>query len=201
MKLYYSPAACSLSPHIVSLEAAVPVTVVKVDLKTHRTEHDEDYYAVNPKGYVPALSLDDGQTLTEGPAIVQYLADQKPESGLVPGCGTFARYKIQEWLTFINGEMHKPFGVLFRGSTGAALDEAIEKISKRFAFVEKGLGDKPFLTGEIFTVADAYFFVILFWAHRLRVDIAPYPLLQGFYTRVSARPKVQAALKAEGLVR
>src|SRR5579862_1470830 len=181
MQLYYTPGACSLSPHILAREAGVPVTLEKVDLKTHKTAQGEDYYAVNPKGYVPALKLDDGRTLTEGPAIVQYLADRKPESGLAPPNGTFERYKLQEWLTFINGELHKPFGALFANASEAARQEAIAKIAKRFTWVEKELGDKLFLTGDTFTVADAYFFVILTWAHHFQVDMKPYPRLEAYY--------------------
>lgn len=201
MQLYYTPAACSLSPHIVAREAGIPVTLEKVDLKTHKTAGGEDYYTVNPKGYVPALKLDDGSTLTEGPAIVQYLADLKPESGLAPPNGTFARYKLQEWLTFINGEIHKPFGVLFSGPSETARNEAVAKIGKRFAFVEKELGDKPFLTGENFTIADAYFFVMLTWAHHHKVDLKPYPKLEAYFARVKSRPKVLEAMKEEGLVK
>ncbi|MGH6889326.1 MAG: glutathione transferase GstA [Rhizomicrobium sp.] len=199
MKLYYSPGACSLSPHIVALEAQIPLALEKVDLKTHRTERGEDYYSVNPKGYVPALKLDDGATLTEGPAIVQYLADQKPASGLAPANGSFARYKLQEWLTFINGEIHKAFVPLFAGGSEETKNAAREKIGKRFAHVEKELGDKPYLTGESFTVADAYLYVMLFWAHRQRLDLEPYPKLAAWYERASARPGVRDALKAEGL--
>lgn len=201
MQLYYTPGACSLSPHIVAREAGIPVTLEKVDLKTHKTAKGEDYYAVNPKGYVPALKLDDGRTLTEGPAIVQYLADLKPESGLAAPNGSFERYKLQEWLTFINGEIHKPFGTLFANPSEDARKQATEKIAKRFAWVEKELGDKPFLTGERFTVADAYFFVMLTWAHKFAIDMAPYPLLQAWFTRVKARPKVLDAMKEEGLVK
>ncbi|HEX3432077.1 MAG TPA: glutathione transferase GstA [Rhizomicrobium sp.] len=201
MQLYYTPGACSLSPHIVAREAGIPVTLEKVDLKTHKTARGEDYYAVNPKGYVPALKLDDGNTLTEGPAIVQYLADRKPESGLAPPNGTFARYKLQEWLTFINGEIHKPFGALFSNSSDATRKEAIEKINKRFAWMEKQLGDKPFLSGDTFTVADAYFFVMLTWAHHHRIDTTPYPKLEAYFTRVKSRPKVLEAMKEEGLVK
>lgn len=201
MQLYYTPGACSLSPHIVAREAGVPVSLEKVDLKTHKTASGEDYYAVNPKGYVPALKLDDGNTLTEGPAIVQYLADRKPESGLAPPNGTFARYKLQEWLAFINGEIHKPFGVLFSSPPEAARKEAVAKIDKRFAWVEKELGDKPFLTGDRFTVADAYFFVMLNWAHMFKLDLAPYPKLEAWFARVKARPKVLEAMKEEGLVK
>ena len=201
MQLYYTPGACSLSPHIVAREAGIPITLEKVDLKTHKTAGGEDYYAVNPKGYVPALKLDDGSTLTEGPAIVQYLADQRPQSGLAPPNGTFARYKLQEWLTFINGEIHKSFGTLFGNPSDAERKQAIEKISKRFAYVEKELGGKPFLNGDSFTVADAYFFVMLTWAHSFRLDLSPYPKLETYFARVKARPKVLEAMKEEGLVK
>ncbi|HEY3777260.1 MAG TPA: glutathione transferase GstA [Rhizomicrobium sp.] len=199
MKLYYSPGACSLSPHIVALEAGIPLALEKVDLKLHRTERGDDYYSINPKGYVPALRLDDGATLTEGPAIVQYLADQKPASGLAPANGTFARYKLQEWLTFINGEIHKSFGPLFAGGPEETKNAAREKIAKRLAYVEKELGDKPYLTGDVFTVADAYFFVMLLWAHGQKLDLEPSPKLAAYYDRASTRPKVREALKAEGL--
>jgi glutathione S-transferase len=201
MQLYYTPGACSLSPHIVALEAGVPITLARVDLKTHKTAEGEDYYAVNPKGYVPALKLDDGRTLTEGPAIVQYLADQKPESGLAPPNGTFERYKLQEWLTFINGEVHKPFGALFGNPSDAVRKESLEKINKRFGFVEKQLGDRQFITGERFTVADAYFFVMLNWAHHFKIDLKPYPGLEAYFARVRSRPKVLEAMKEEGLVK
>lgn len=199
MKLYYTPGACSLSPHIVLVEADLPAVLEKVDLKTHQTESGEDYYAVNPKGYVPALKLD-GVTLTEGPAIVQYLADQKPESGLAPREGTIARYKLQEWLTFINGELHKSFSPLFGGGSEAVKQEAIDKIHKRFAYVEKELGDKQYLTGDGFTIADAYLFVMLYWSHKHRLDLGAYPRLSALYERIAARPKVHEAMKAEGLL-
>ena len=201
MKLYYSPGACSLSPHIVVREAGLSVDLVKVDLRTHRTAEGEDYYAVNPKGYVPALKLDDGATLTEGPAIVQYLADLRPDSHLAPANGAFARYKLMEWLTFINGELHKPFGVLFGSQNETARKEALEKINRRLSWVEKELGDKPYLLGNHFTVADAYFFVMLTWAHRFKVDLKPYPGLEAYFTHVAARPKVHEAMKEEGLVK
>jgi len=201
MQLYYTPGACSLSPHIVAREAGVPISLERVDLKTHKTGKGEDYYSVNPKGYVPALKLDDGGTLTEGPAIVQYLADQKPESGLAPPNGTFARYKLQEWLTFINGEVHKPFGTLFGNPSEGEQKQAIEKINKRFAYVEKELGDKQFLTGDSFTVADAYFFVMLNWAHLHKVDLKPFPKLEAYFARVRSRPHVHEAMKEEGLVK
>jgi len=201
MKLYYYPGACSLSPHIVAQEAGIPLQLEKVDLRSHKTESGEDFYAVNPKGYVPALKLDDGTTLTEGPAIVQYLADQKPQSGLAPANGTFARYKLQEWLTFINSEIHKSFGPLFASSPEDVKKDAIAKIAKRFAYVEKHLQGKQFITGDDFTVADAYFFVMLTWAHNFKIDLASYPDISAYFARIAARPGVRAAMKAEGLVK
>jgi glutathione S-transferase len=201
MKLYYTPGACSLSPHIVAMEAGIPLRLEKVDLATHKTESGEDFYAVNPKGYVPALRLDDGTTLTEGPAIVQYLADRKPESGLAPANGTFARYQLQEWLSFINSEIHKSFGPLFASPSDEVKKSALEKIATRFAYMDKELSGKPFVTGETFTAADAYFFVMLAWAHHLQIDLKPYPHLEAYFSRVASRPKVHAAMKAEGLVK
>ncbi|HEX3663974.1 MAG TPA: glutathione transferase GstA [Rhizomicrobium sp.] len=198
MKLYYTPGACSLSPHIVIQEAGLSATLEKVDLKTHKTESGEDYYAVNPKGYVPALKLD-GVTLTEGPAIVQYLADQKPESGLAPREGTIARYKLQEWLAFISSELHKSFGPLFGNAPDAVKKEVAEKIQKRFGYVEKELDGKTFLTGEDFTIADAYLFVMLFWARKHKLDLGAYPKLAALFDRIAARPRVRETLKAEGL--
>ena len=201
MQLYYTPGACSLSPHIVALEAGIPLSLEKVDLKTHKTASGEDYYTVNPKGYVPALKLDDGSALTEGPAIVQYLADLKPESGLAPKNGTFARYKLQEWLTFINGEIHKPFGTLFGNASEAEKKPDIEKIDKRLGYVEKELGNNAYLTGDQFTVADAYLFVMLTWAHKFRIELKPFPKLGAWFARVESRPKVHEAMKEEGLVK
>ena len=196
MKLYYARGACSLSPHIVAEEAGVPLELVEVDLKTHKLENGDDYYAINPKGAVPALVLDSGELLTEGPAIVQYIADQKPESGLAPACGTLARYHLQEWLTYINGEIHKTFTPLFHGASGDERKKTIETIEKKFAFVEKALADRPFLLGDTFTAADAYFFVMLTWAKKFHLAVSP--ALAQFFARIAARPKVQAAIKAEG---
>jgi glutathione S-transferase len=199
MKLYYAPGACSLSPHIVALEAGVPVTLEKVDLKTHKTESGEDFYAVNPKGYVPALKLDDGQFLTEGPAIVQYLADQKPASKLAPANGTFERYKLQEWLGFINSEIHKNFSPLFGAGSDELKNDAKAKVIKRFDYVNGELAGKQFLLGDTFTVADAYLFVMLTWAHHLKIALPPN--LSAFFARVAQRPKVHQAMKEEGLVK
>jgi len=196
MKLHYALGACSLSPHIVAEEAGVPLELVKVDLKAHKLESGEDYFGINPKGAVPALVLDDGRLLTEGPAIVQYIADLNPASGLAPACGTFERYRLQEWLTFINSEIHKTFTPLFHGAAGDERRKTIETIEKRFAFADKALTNQPFLLGDTFTAADAYLFVMLTWAKKFHIAVPP--ALASYYDRVAARPKVQAAIKAEG---
>jgi len=198
MKLYYAPGACSLSPHIVAEEAGVAIELVKVDLKTHTLEDGSDYHKINPKGAVPALVLDSGELLTEGPAIVQYIADRKPASGLVPECGTLPRYHLQEWLTFINGEIHKTFGPLFHGAAGEERRKTVETIETKFAFVDKSLAGEPYLLGATFTAADAYLFVMLTWAKKMHIAVPP--ALATFYDRVATRPKVQAAMKQEGLI-
>lgn len=198
MKLYYSPGACSLSPHIVAAEAGIPLELVKVDLKTHKLDDGTDFYKINPKGYVPALKLDDGNMLTEGPAIVQYLGDLKPETGLIPAAG-YGRYKVAEWLTFINGEIHKNFGPLFGNASDDVKADAKAKIVKRFDYVDAELAGKDFLTGDAFTVADAYLFVMTTWAHHMKIDLPEN--LRHFFQRVSKRPAVQTAMKEEGLVK
>jgi glutathione S-transferase len=198
MKLYYAPGACSLSPHIVAEEAGVPLELVRVDLKAHKLDNGDDYYAINAKGAVPALVLDSGELLTEGPAIVQYIADRTPGSGLAPACGTLARYHLQEWLTFINGEIHKTFTPLFHGVSGDERKKTIETIGKKFAFVEKNLADKPYMLGNTFTAADAYFFVMLTWAKKFHLTVSP--ALNQFFDRIAARPNVRSAMKAEGLM-
>ncbi len=198
MKLYYRPGTCSLSPHIVALEAGIALEFETIDFATHKTESGGDFYAINPKGYVPTLVLDDGTVLTEGAVIVQYLADQKPESGLAPANGTLARYKLQEWLAFINSEIHRSFTPLFMGATGDVKAQSLEKIARRFAYVEKELGHKPYIMGDTFTAADAYFFVMLTWAQHLKIALSP--ALTAYFGRVAARPKVHEAMKAEGLV-
>src|ERR1700679_1490215 len=199
MKLYYAPGACSLSPHIVALEAGIPLTLEKVDLKAHKTESGEDYYKVNPKGYVPALKLDDGHFLTEGPAIVQYLADQKPGSKLAPANGTFERYKLQEWLGFINSEIHKNFSPLFGAASDEVKTDSKAKIAKRFDYVNGELAGKQFLFGDTFTVADAYLFVMLTWAHHVKIELPAN--LAAFFTRVAQSRKGHQAMKDEGLVK
>ena len=202
MKLYYSPGACSLSPHIVAREAGVPFELVKVDLRAHKTEQGTDYMTVNPKGYVPALGLDDGSVLTEGPAIVQYLADQKPASKLAPAAGTIDRYRLQEWLGFIGTELHKNFGPLFNPATPDAVKQTAKaNIEKRLGYVNDQLAKRQFLLGDTFTAADAYAFTIINWTNFVGMDLKAYPNVAAYMGRIAGRPKVQEALKAEGLVK
>jgi glutathione S-transferase len=202
MKLYYFAGACSLSPHIVLLETGLPFTMVKVDPKTKKTETGADYLAVNSKGAVPALQFDDGRVLTEGPAIVQYLADQKPESGLAPRAGTFERYQLMEILNFITSEVHKGFSPLFNPATLPEVRESsIATLGKKFDWLTGFLGKKPFLLGNTFTVADAYLFTILNWTGHVKIDLNKWPVLAAFQARVAQRPKVQEAMRAEGLLK
>jgi glutathione S-transferase len=202
MKLYYARGACSVSPHIVLLEAGLQATLIKVDTKTHKTEDGADFYAINPKGYVPVLELDDGQRLTEGPAIVQYLADRNPASKLAPAAGTMERYRLQEWLNFITAELHKQFSPLFQATTPAEYKEMLkEKIAKRLEWVAGQLEGKDCLMGSTFTVADAYLFTLLTWTDHVGIDLARWPTLVAYRTRVAARPKVREAMVAEGLIK
>jgi glutathione S-transferase len=197
MKLYYAPGACSLSPHIVAREAGIAIELDKVDLKAKKTDSGEDFSKVNPKGYVPALRLDDGSVLTEGPAIVQYLADQKPGSGLAPAAGTKERYKLAEWLAFLNSEVHKTWSGLWKPNADRASIE--EVLGRRLDYVNEQLKSRQYLMGERFTVADAYLFTLLNWGQWTNVDVSRWPALQQFAERVKSRPKVQETLKAEGL--
>jgi glutathione S-transferase len=200
MKLYFAPGACSLSPHIVAQEAGIPLTLVKVDTSTKKLADGGDYWAINPKGYVPTLQLDNGELLTEGPAIVQYLADSKPAAKLIPPAGAFERYRVQEMLGYINSEIHKTYSPLFRPTTPPELRKDREDyLRKRYALVEKQLAKGPYLFGEQFTVADAYLFTVTNWANFLKIDLSEFPNLLAFQGRVAARPAVQAALTAEGL--
>ena len=202
MKLYYSPGACSLSPHIVANEIGIPLELEKVDTKTKQTEHGSDYLAINPKGYVPALRLDDGALLTEGPAIVQYLADQKPGSGIAPANGTLARYRLQEMLGYINSELHKTYSPLFNPNITDALRADREAyLRKRYALIEQTLSDQPFLLGDQFSAADAYLFTVTNWARVLKLDLSEFPNLMAFQKRVAERPAVQGAMREEGLVK
>lgn len=200
MKLFYSPGACSLSPHIVLNELGLPYSVEKVDLKRHTTADGADYYTINPKGYVPALQLDNGEVLTEGPAIVQYLADQKPQANLLPPAGSLERARVQEWLHFIGTEVHKTLAALFNPSiTPEARSKTIDTFGRRLGFVEQALQGKDYLTGNTFSVADAYLFTIVNWAPMLGIDLSPWPTVVQFQKRVANRPAVQKTLQAEGL--
>lgn len=202
MKLYFAPGACSLSPHIVLHEAGLAAETEKVDLATKKTASGADYSKVNPNGYVPALQLDDGSVLTEGPAIVQYLADRNPAAKLAPPNGTNARYHLQERLNFISTEIHKSFSPLFKPTTvEEAKKAAIETLNRRYDFVEQLLADRQYLMGADFTVADAYLFTVTNWSRPLKLDLlSARPRLKAYMERVGARPAVQSALKAEGLI-
>ena len=202
MKLYYAPGACSLSPHIVLREAGLPFTLEKVDFATKKTASGLDYLTVNSKGAVPALQLDDGSVLTEGPAIVQYLADLKPESGLAPRAGTFERYRLMEILNYITSELHKNFSPLFNPQTSAEWKAAVHaNLEKRFDWLSGFLGKKTYVMGETFTVADTYLFTVLSWTSHVGIDIGKWPVLAAYLAHVGHRPKVQEALKAEGLIK
>lgn len=201
MKLFYSPGACSLSPHIVAREAGIDLKLQKVDTKTKTIKVDGDFWSINPKGYVPALELDNGEILTEGPAIVQYLADLKPKSRLAPQNGTWERTRLQEMLGYINSEIHKTFSPLWDTNVSADLrKERTEYLNRRYALLDKQLAGKKFLFGDEFTVADAYLFVVTSWAKSTKVDLSEFANIQAFQKRVAARPAVQAAMMAEELI-
>ena len=202
MKLYYSPGACSLSPHIALREAGLAFEPVLASTKSHKLPDGTDYYGINPLGYVPMLELDDGTRLREGPAIVQYIADLVPTKNLAPANGTLPRYRLQEWLTFIGTELHKQFSPLFN----PAMPEEVktmqrEKIGSRLKWIESELKGKQYLMGDNFSVADGYLFTVTNWASRVDIDLAPYPNLTAYRARVAARPGVQEAMKAEGLTK
>ena len=199
MKLYYTPGACSLSPHIVLLEAGLPFELEAVDLATKETEKGEDYYLINTKGAVPALQLDDGSVLTEGAVIIQYLADQVPEKQLVPGAGTFERYRLQEWLNFIAMDFQKNFLPVFHPDFAACQDAAIKLIEKQCDYIDRQLVGKDWLMGSRFSVADIYLFVITSWLKYAEIDIGQWKLLSAWQNRVAARPAIQKALAEEGL--
>jgi glutathione S-transferase len=202
MKLYYSSGACSLSPHIVLLEAGLPYTLEKIDFAAKKTSTGIDYFTINSKGMVPALQLDDGHLLTEGPAIVQYLADQKPESGLAPRAGTFERYQLMEMLNYITSEVHKGFAPLFNPKISADWKaSALANLDKKFAWLSGILKDKTFLMGNTFTVADAYLFTVLSWSAHVAIDLSKWPVLAAYQSRIAQRPKVQQALREEGLLK
>ncbi|HVY23188.1 MAG TPA: glutathione transferase GstA [Steroidobacteraceae bacterium] len=198
MKLYFSPGACSLASHIVLRELGLPFEIEKVNNKTKTTASGADFWKINPKGYVPVLQLDDGSVLTEGPAIMQYLADKKPEAGLAPANGTMARYRLQEWLGFINSEIHKSYSPLFNPDTPEQTRiSSIEKIGKRLDFVENSLAGKEYLTGNAFTIADAYLYVVVNWSGFVGINLDKWPNVKALHARIAARPAVQAAHAAE----
>lgn len=199
MKLFYAPGACSLSPHIALREAGLPFSIEKVDLRAKATEGGDDFKAINPKGYVPALQLDDGRVVTEGPVIVQMIADLAPESGLAPAFGSTERYQLMDWLAFIATELHKGFSPFFNPSVNEEAKKSFkDRLTLRFAYLSETLGDKPYLMGETFSVADGYLFTVLRWAKGFKFDVGP--KLDAYFDRVAARPAVKAALEAEGLL-
>ena len=202
MKLYYSPGACSLSPHIALLEAGLPYDLVKVDLKAKQLENGDDYLKVNPKGQVPALGLDSGELVTEGPVIVQMIADKVSAKNLAPARDSAERYKLQEWLNFITTEVHKNFGPMF---SPVLADDAKaffkDRVMAKFKYVDSQLPGRDYLMGKQFTVADGYLFTMLSWAERMKFDLAAMPNLLAYKARVGARPMVQAALTKEGLMK
>jgi glutathione S-transferase len=202
MKLYYSPGACSLSPHIALQEAGLAYKAIRADLKTKEMEGGGDYKTKNPLGYVPALELDDGSMLFEGPAIVQYIADRAPEKHLAPANGSLDRYKLQSWLNFVSTEMHKGFSPLFNPAMpDEAKTLAKEKLATRFAHLEKHFTAHEYLMGKSYSVVDGYLFTVLNWTNPTKIDLTPYPHLMAYHKRVGARPAVVAAMKAEGLIK
>lgn len=201
MKLYYSPGACSLSPHIVLHEAGLAHETVLASTKTHQLPDGTDFHTINPLGYVPVLELDDGTHLREGPVIVQYLADQVPQKNLAPANGTLPRYRLQEWLNFIATEIHKGFSPLFAPSTPAEYKPLVkERLLARLQWIDGQLAGKPYLMGEQFCVADAYLFTVTNWGQHVGLDISPLKNLTDYRERIAARPAVQVAMKAEGLI-
>lgn len=200
MKLYFLPGACSLASLISLIEVGVRFEPVKVDRMTKKLPDGRDYLTVNPKGYVPALELDDGDVLTENTALLPYIADMNADAKLAPPVGSKLRVRLHEWLAYLNGEVHKNFSPLFNPAiTDAAKQTAKDNIARRVSYIEDKLGDKPYLLGDEISVADIYLFVILSWRQRLGVDISKFPKVTALYERVHARPSVQAARKAEGL--
>lgn len=202
MKLYYSPGACSMAPHIVLREAGLKFDLEQVDLAGKKTAGGDDYTKINSKGYVPAVKLDDGQVLTEGVAIMQYLADQKPESGLAPKAGTMERYRLMEWLNFISTEIHKSFSPLWNPKTPEETKQNQRNLlGRRFDYLAQQLKGRQYLMGDRFTVADAYLFTVLNWTGKLNVDLSKWPVIREFMARVAARPRVVETMKAEGLIK
>jgi glutathione S-transferase len=201
MKLYFSPGACSLSPHIVANEAGIPLELVKVDLRSRTVAREGDFWDVNPKGYVPALELDDGEVLTEGPAIVQFLADRAPAATLAPANGTFERVRLQESLNYLTSEIHKAYSPLFNPDVLPAVrEERLAYLTRRYALIERQLEGRKHLLGDRFTVADAYLFTLTRWARAVKLDLSGFPNLEAFQKRVGSRKAVLEAMRAEGLI-
>ena len=201
MKLYFSPGACSLTTHIILREVGAPFELEQVDLREKKTKAGADFWQVNPKGQAPTLTLDEGGMLTENAAIAQYLADKFPAVGLVPPAGTMDRYRVQEWLSFVGSELHKTFGPMFRPTTPEEYKTlSKENLARRFAYLDKHLATRKYLMGDTFTIADAYCFVVVRWSSRVNIDLAQWPNLKAYIDRIAARPKVQEAMKAEGLI-
>ncbi len=202
MKLYYSAGACSLSPHIVLKESGLAFEAIAAPTKTHRLADGTDYYSINPLGYVPLLVLDDGNKLREGPAIVQFIADKVPAKKLAPANGTFERYKLQEWLSFIGTELHKGFSPLFTpGMPEEAKTIAKTRLNSRLQWLDGEFAGKPYLMGDTFSVADAYLFTVTGWAPHVGIDLSTLKNLLAFRARVGSRPAVIDAMKAEGLIK
>ena len=201
MKLYYSPGACSLAPHIILEETKQNAALVRVDTKTHKTQDGADYYAINPKGSVPLLELDGGERLTEGPIIVQYLSEKARREDLIPAAGTLARYRVLEWQNYITSELHKSFSPLFNPAFDAAAKSLfLAALHKKFSWVQQQIGSKEYLTGSTFTGADAYLFTVARWSGAVKLDLSDLGGFQQYLERVAARPAVRAAMKAEGLI-
>jgi len=202
MKLYFSPGACSMSPHIALREAGLGFDMVRVDLSTKQTAGGADFKAINPKGYVPVLELDDGSVLTEGPAIVQYIADQAPASKLTPAAGTLPRYRLMEWLNYITSELHKGFSPLFNAKASDEVKAfARDALMQRFDYLSTQLQGKTYLMGETFTVADGYLFTVLGWTKPTQIALSKWPVLSAYVERIAARPAVRETMRAEGLIK
>lgn len=201
MKLYYSPGACSLAPHILLHESGLPFSLERVDLATHKTETGADYYGINPKGYVPTLELDNGERLTEGPVIAQYICDQAGNTELMPAAGSLARYRVMEWQSYLNSELHQSFAPLFNPTFDAASKALfVSRLQQKFGWISAQLRGKQYLTGDSFSAADAYLFVLAGWAPYLNIDLPNTEELQGYLQRIAARPAVQKAMQNEGLL-
>lgn len=201
MKLYYSSGACSLAPHIALIEAGLRFDLESVDLKAKKTASGKDFNAINEKGYVPFLDLGNGEALSEVAAIQQYIADLKPEKNLAPKAGTLPRAHLNEWLTFISTEIHKGFAPLWANLNPQSVEAGKNRLYQRFDYIEKKLKGRDYLTGDQFTVADAYLFTVLNWANFHKLDMSKWPTIQAYSKRVAARPAVQEAMRAEGLLK